>query len=60
MLQNVLIPPSHNKRYQIGTLAKGNQRNTGVTQKQSRTQKKVNINIAYIAYLTLQNIYVCH
>ena len=50
MLQDVLITPSYNKRYQIGTLAKGNQRNTGVTQKQSRTQKKVNINIAYIAY----------
>ena len=33
MLQNVLITPSHNKWYQIGTLAKGNERNTGVTQK---------------------------
>ena len=40
MLQNVLITPSHNKRYQIDTLAKGNQRNTGVTQKQSRTQNQ--------------------
>ena len=50
MLQSVLITPLHNKRYQIGTLAKGNQRNTDVTENQSRTQKEVNINIAYIAY----------
>ena len=27
MLQNVLIAPSLNKWYQIGTLVKGNQRN---------------------------------
>ena len=39
MLQNILITPSHNKLYQIGTLAKGNERNTGATQKQSRTEK---------------------
>ena len=39
MLQNVLITPSHNKWYQIDTLVKGNERNTDVTQKQSRTEE---------------------
>ena len=29
MLQNFLITPSHNKSYQIGTLVKGDGRNTG-------------------------------
>ena len=39
MLQNVLITPSHNKWHQIGTETKGSERNTGVTQKQSRTEE---------------------
>ena len=39
MTQNVLKTPSHNKWYQIFTLAKGNERNTGVTQKQSHREE---------------------
>ena len=39
MLLNVLVTPSHNKWYQIGTLAKGNEKNTGLTQKKSHAEK---------------------
>ena len=39
MLQNVLITPLHNKWYQIFTLAKGIERNTSETQRQSHTEE---------------------